>query len=122
MRRGTRYCVVLVTAPDLKIARRIARGLLDARLAACTTLLPAVESHYWWQGRKEQGREVLLLIKTERRLLPALESTLLAIHPYDTPEIVALPVHSGLARYLDWISRSVAPSVRAPRKTSIARR
>ena len=122
MRRGTRYCVLLVTAPDLKVARRIARGLLDARLAACATLLPAVESHYWWQGRQEQGREVLLLIKTERRRLPALESMILAIHPYDTPEILALPVHSGLERYLNWISSSVAPPTRAPRKPSTARR
>ena len=101
--------VVLVTAPNLKVARSLARTTLDARLAACVTLLPAVESHYWWEDRIQSGREVILLIKTTTKQLPQLEQHVIQQHPYDTPEFLALPVSRGAQRYLDWIEASVQP-------------
>jgi len=99
--------VVLVTAPNRKVARALARAALTERLAACVNLLPAIESHYWWENRITSGREILLLIKTTRARLPALERLILDQHPYDTPEFIALPIHHGARRYLDWIADSV---------------
>jgi periplasmic divalent cation tolerance protein len=107
MKSGRSCAVVLVTAPDPRTARRLARAAVGARLAACATLIPRVESHYWWQGKIEQGREVLLIFKTSRAKLPRLEKSILKEHPYDTPEFVVLPVSAWTNRYLDWISASV---------------
>ncbi len=102
-----KYAVVLVTAPNLKVARTLARATLKAQLAACVNLVPALESHYWWQGQLESSREILLLIKTTQALLPALERHILKLHPYDTPEFLALPIAQGNRRYLDWIDASI---------------
>ncbi len=107
MKSAARYAVVLVTTPDLKTARALARAALEARLIACANLVPRVESHYWWQGRIEQGVEVLLVLKTTRARLAALERLVLARHPYDTPEFLVLPLHAGAARYLAWLGASV---------------
>jgi periplasmic divalent cation tolerance protein len=107
MKTAGRYAVVLVTAPDLKTARALARAALEARLIACANLVPRVESHYWWQGRLERGAEVLLVLKTTRARLPALEKLVLARHPYDTPEFLVLPLQAGTARYLAWLGASV---------------
>jgi len=101
------HFVVLVTAPDLKTARRLARAALTARLAACANLVPKIESHYWWQGKLESGAEVLIIFKTTRARLAALEWLILAEHPYDTAEFVALPITNGSARYLAWVGDSV---------------
>jgi periplasmic divalent cation tolerance protein len=92
-----------VTAPTRKTARQIAKLALKARLAACASLVPGLESHYWWRGRLESGAEVLILLKTRARNLPRLERLILNSHPYDTPEIVALRPHRGTARYLKWL-------------------
>lgn len=94
--------LVLVTAPDLETARKLATVVLEAKLAACVNLVPGLESHYWWQGKLDHSAEVLLLLKTSVRRLPALERLLLQLHPYDTPEIVALPVLTATARYRHW--------------------
>lgn len=102
------FAVVLVTAPDVKVARRLAQGALRAKLVACANLVPKIESHYWWQGRLESGTEVLMLFKTTKDRLVALEKFMIARHPYDTPEFVVLPLTSGSRRYLDWIAASVA--------------
>lgn len=99
--------VVLVTAPDLDTARKLAQGALEARLVACANLVPAVESHYWWQGKLESSAEVLIIFKTTDDTLAPLEAHVLENHPYDTPEIVALPLKSGTPRYLDWLMSSV---------------
>lgn len=107
MKPANRFAVVLVTAPDLKTARALARAALEARLIACANLVPRVESHYWWQGRLERGAEVLLVLKTTRARLAALEKLVLARHPYDTPEFLVLPVYAGTARYLAWLAASV---------------
>ena len=107
MKPTGKYAVVLVTAPDMKIARRLARAALAARLIACANLLPRIESHYWWQGKIENGAEVLLVLKTSTARLAALEKLIVAEHPYDTPEFLVLPISRGTKRYLDWVDQSV---------------
>lgn len=97
------YALVLVTAPDPDTARSLVRLALDAHLVACGNLVPGLESHYWWQGKIETSAEVLILFKTTGPCLSALESLILAHHPYDTPEIIAVPLTSGTAKYLTWI-------------------
>lgn len=104
MKAATKFVLVLVTAPDLKTARALAKAALQARLIACANLVPRVESHYWWQGKLESGREVLLVLKTLKSKLGALEKLILARHPYDTPEFLVLPLNAGNARYLDWLA------------------
>ena len=96
-----------MTAPDLPTARRLARAALKLRLIACANLVPRIESHYWWQGRLQSSAEVLLLLKTTRAKVKALEGLLLDQHPYDTPEILALPITLGTRRYLDWLGASI---------------
>ena len=107
MRNGKNFTLVLVTAPDLKTARRLARSALQARLIACVNLAPKVESHYWWQGKIESAPEVLMVLKTKRSCLAALERWILSNHPYDTPEILAVPISAGSERYLAWLAGSV---------------
>jgi periplasmic divalent cation tolerance protein len=108
MKPAGKFVVVLVTAPDLKTGRKLARAALTARLVACVNLLPRIESHYWWQGKLESAPEVLLLMKTTTAHLPALEKLILAKHPYDTPEFIVLPISRGNKRYLAWLKDSVA--------------
>jgi len=102
-----KFHVVLVTAPDLKTARRLAGAALKARLVACANIIPRVESHYWWQGKIETSAEVLILFKTTRTNLAALETVVLAKHPYDTPEIVSVSLARGTKKYLGWIGDSL---------------
>ena len=103
MKSAKKYFVVLVTAPDLKTARRLARAALNARLIACANLVPKIESHYWWQGKIESGNEVLMIMKTTAARLAALEKLILAKHPYDTAEFLAFRLTGGTKRYLNWI-------------------
>jgi periplasmic divalent cation tolerance protein len=107
LKRGDSFVLVLVTAPDLKVARRLAQAALKARLIACANLIPKVESHYWWQGKIEKGAEVFMIMKTAKARVEALERLIVAEHPYDTPEFLVLPLTAGNARYLDWIAESV---------------
>ncbi len=108
MIKAGNVAIVLVTAPDLKTARRLARAALDARLAACANLVPGIESHYWWRGNIDKSAEVLMLLKTTSARLAALEKLIVAGHPYDTPEFVALPVERVAERYLAWWKRSLS--------------
>ncbi len=107
MKNARFFAAVLVTVPDLKLARRLAQSALRARLVACVSLVPKIESHYWWQGKVETGHEVLMILKTSRHRLAALEQHILERHPYDTPEFVVLPLTGGARPYLDWITASV---------------
>jgi periplasmic divalent cation tolerance protein len=108
MKASGKFVLVLVTAPNLKIGRRLAREALRARLIACANLIPKIESHYRWQGKIESSPEVLLLLKTTRPRLAALEKLILAHHPYDTPEFLVVNLSHGNARYLRWLSDSVS--------------
>ena len=108
MRIAASFSLVLVTAPDLKTARALAQAALTARLIACANLVPKIESHYWWQGKIESGQEVLLILKTQKSKLPALEKLVLAKHPYETPEFLVLPLTHGSQTYLQWLADSVS--------------
>lgn len=101
---GDGALVVLCTFPDVEQARGIAAELVERRLAACVNLLPGVESVYRWEGKVERAGEVLAVIKTTR--YPELEAALQDLHPYEVPEILALPVAAGLAGYLAWLGES----------------
>ena len=101
--------ITFVTAPDLKTARQLIKTVVRARLAACASLIPKIESHYWWQERIESSAEVLILFKTTNAKLKALEKLIVARHPYDTPEFIVLPIIAGSRRYLDWLRASVNP-------------
>lgn len=101
--------VVLCTCPDDTVADTIARQLVTRRLAACVNQLGAVRSTYYWQGELQQDQEVLLLIKTTVDGRTALEDCLRALHPYENPEIIALPVVAGADRYLQWLVAGCQP-------------
>ena len=108
MKSAAKFSLVLVTAPDLKTARILAKSVLQAKLIACASLLPKIESHFWWQGKIKSAAEVLLVLKTQKANLAALEKLILAKHPYDTPEFLVLPISAGSKRYLDWLAKSCA--------------
>ena len=103
MKSAASFAIVLVTTPDINTARALAKSALQAQLAACANLLPKIESHYWWQGKIESSKEVLILFKAQKTKLPALEKLILATHPYDTPEFLVLPLSAGSQKYLDWV-------------------
>jgi periplasmic divalent cation tolerance protein len=107
MKPAANFSIVLITAPDLKTARALAKAALDARLIACANLVPKIESHYWWQGKIQSAPEVLLILKTTQAKLAELEKLILALHPYDTPEFLVQPLIAGNERYLDWLATSV---------------
>ena len=107
MKAGKEYYVVLVTAPNIKVARKLAQGALRAKLLACANIIPKIESHYWWKGEIESSNEVLVIFKTTRLKVSSLENFVIANHPYDTPEFIALRIDSGNRRYLAWISANV---------------
>lgn len=95
--------LVLSTFPDAETARRIARELVTQNFAACANLLPAVESIYRWEGKVEENGETLVFFKTTQARFPALQVQLKSLHPYEVPEIIALPIVVGLPAYLRWI-------------------
>jgi len=95
--------IVLTTAADAEEAARMGRVLVEERLAACATLIPAVQSIYRWQGEVESSSESLLLLKTAPEKLAALEARLHELHSYETPEFLVLSVESGSRLYLEWL-------------------
>jgi periplasmic divalent cation tolerance protein len=101
--------IVLCTCPDAPVAERIATALVGERLAACINVLPGVTSVYRWEGEVQRDSEVLLLIKTTRARFPVLTERVHALHPYELPEIIALPVAGGLPDYLDWVIQCTSP-------------
>jgi periplasmic divalent cation tolerance protein len=104
------YCLVLCTCPDLLTARKLAESLVADKLAACVNILPSISSVYLWQGKIESASELLLLIKTRTDIYSELEAFIAKVHPYDVPEIVALPFVAGSSLYLSWISSSLEPT------------
>ncbi len=107
MKRTSKFALVLVTAPNINVGRAIARAALSDKLVACANIVPHVESHYWWEGKIEASAEVLLLMKTTIAKLPALERLILAKHPYQTPEFIALPIEKVTGRYATWLIESL---------------
>ena len=96
---------VFTTWPDLATARAAARTLVEERLAACGNIVPGVESVYRWEGKVETAAEVLVVFKTVSGSYPAFEARLRALHPYEVPEVLALPIADGLPAYLRWVEQ-----------------
>lgn len=101
--------LVLCNTPDIACANTIARHLVEHRLAACVSILPMCRSLYTWQGRLEEANEIPLQIKTTTERYAELEQTLRRLHPYELPEIIALPISAGLPAYLNWMTHETAP-------------
>lgn len=105
--------LILSTCPDADTAQRLARTLVEERLAACVSLLPGVVSTYRWQGDVEQATEVQLLAKTSGDRREALMARLAELHPYELPEILAVETAAGLPAYLDWVAAETRAHARA---------
>ncbi|MBI2683135.1 MAG: divalent-cation tolerance protein CutA [Acidobacteriales bacterium] len=99
--------IVLTTAGSQKEARKIARALIERRLAACVNIVPGVESVYRWKSKVERAREWLLVVKTTKARAGDVERTIKAIHSYEMPEVVVIGVESGSRAYLDWVGESI---------------
>lgn len=98
------FLLVLITAPDLETARKLAQALVARKIAACVNISPGLTSIYSWKGALEEDQEVLMMVKTRKELLESLLIPLVReIHPYELPEIIALPIVGGSQAYLDWI-------------------
>jgi periplasmic divalent cation tolerance protein len=102
-------CVVLATVPDAEVGRRLARTLLDEGLIACANVVPAVVSLYRWEGEVQEEGETLLLLKSRMELVPRLLERIPELHPYELPEVLALPVAGGLPAYCRWVLDETEP-------------
>ncbi|MEN8166880.1 MAG: divalent-cation tolerance protein CutA [Pseudomonadota bacterium] len=102
---STSILLTLCTVPDRDRAMNLAEKLVDSGLAACVNITAPITSVYRWEGKREMADEVLLLIKTTAGQYAALESAIRTLHPYELPEILAVPVEQGLQGYLDWVER-----------------
>ncbi|MEW6733746.1 MAG: divalent-cation tolerance protein CutA [Acidobacteriota bacterium] len=103
----TEALIVLITTNTHESAHQIAEKLVEERLAACVNIIPQIESIYRWEGRICRDQELLLIAKTEQPCFTQLETTVRALHGYTTPEIIALPIDSGSAPYLKWLTESL---------------
>jgi periplasmic divalent cation tolerance protein len=100
------FCVCLISAPE-EAAAKLARLLVEEKLAACVNLLPGLKSTYWWEGKIEESAECLLFAKTDKRLVSALIKKVKAHHPYRVPEIISLRIKEGNRDYLRWIAETL---------------
>lgn len=103
----TGILLVLTTFDNPEDAHRMARSLLQKRFSACIQILGPIRSFYHWKGKEEEAEEWLCLIKTTQELYPQLEAVILEQHPYETPEVVAIPVVGGSRGYLEWVRQEV---------------
>jgi periplasmic divalent cation tolerance protein len=112
--------LVHCSCPDSDTAQHLARSAVQARLAACATVLPGAVSTYRWQGDIETAEEVQLLLKTTGDAWPALRELLLQAHPYELPEIIAVEIVAGLPGYLDWVAaETAAPPAATPKDPAV---
>jgi periplasmic divalent cation tolerance protein len=101
--------LVITNMPDRESAARLARALVDKRLAACINILSPCRSLYRWKGAVENAEEFPMLIKTSRNRYPELEAAIRAGHPYELPEIIAVPLAAGLPAYIEWVEAETRP-------------
>jgi periplasmic divalent cation tolerance protein len=99
--------IALCTVPDEETAGQIADALVSEKLAACVNIIPSVMSVYRWNDAIEHSQELMLLIKTSESVWPLLEARILELHPYELPEIITVPIHTGQADYIKWIKTSL---------------
>lgn len=107
-KRMSKKILVFSTAPDAETAARIAKELVETRLAACVNLLPAATSIYRWEGRVETASETVMMLKTTSAQLEALRERLVSLHPYEVPEFIAVDIADGHPAYLEWIGASTS--------------
>ncbi len=100
------FLIVMNTCPNKNVAIEIAEKLINTNLTACVNIMPAGMSIYRWEGKVETAEEVLLLIKTHENKYSQVETTIQKLHPYELPEIVAVPIVKGSSDYLDWLSKN----------------
>ena len=103
------YNIVLMTASTKEEAVRIVRALLEERLIACANIMDPVSSFFWWQGKIEEEKEVLVIMKSHETLFKKLSKRVMELHSYDTPEILAIPIVNGSQSYLDWMKTCLEP-------------
>ena len=103
----TPYLLVITTVPDADVGQIVAEKIIEERLAACVHLQAAGQSLYWWEGKIMQDQEHTLLIKTKDAAYSRLEKKIKEIHPYDVPEIIAIPIQKGSKEYLGWIDSEI---------------
>jgi periplasmic divalent cation tolerance protein len=103
--------VIMVTASSRRECRKIARRLIEEKLAACVNITQPIQSVYRWEGKIDQSKEFLMLIKTSRALFPQIKAEIDLVHSYHTPEIICLPIIDGSPNYLQWVSDSVRSAV-----------
>lgn len=101
------FRIVFCTVPSKKTADLIAKAVLNDRLAACVNCISGVESSYWWKGRIERSKEMLLIMKTKKEAVESLEKCIKEKHPYEVPEIICVDIKEGHREYLEWIGTSV---------------
>lgn len=106
MEPDTDYHLVMTTCPNNDVARQLADHVVDNRLAACVNIIAGVTSVYRWQGKTTSDQEQLLLMKSPKSRYPELEQAIKGMHPYELPEVIAVPIHAGLAGYLAWVEES----------------
>ena len=105
--------IALCCAPDSATAQHLTQELLSQRLAACVNLISGIQSHYWWQGEIQSADEVMMIIKTTEDRTEALKGFVQTHHPYDTPELIVVPISAGLDAYLAWVKKETRPQTRA---------
>ncbi len=103
------YLIVIMTAPNKEEAKKIVRTLLEERLIACGNILDPVSSLFWWKGKIEEEKEVLVLMKSNETLFKKLSKRVTELHSYEVPEILALPIVAGSQAYLDWLKACLEP-------------
>ncbi|XP_011881966.1 PREDICTED: protein CutA homolog [Vollenhovia emeryi] len=103
------HSVAYVTVPDDAVAKSLARGLVENKLAACVNIIPRITSIYEWKGKIQEEPELLLMIKTRTETVDALTQYVIKNHPYTVCEVISLPIHNGNPDYLKWISEAVPP-------------
>lgn len=101
------YIVVLVTASKREEAEKIAKALVNQKVAACVNIIKGLQSYFWWEGKLDNAKELLLVIKTKKSKLNTLIKLVKSLHSYTVPEIIALPIAGGEKKYLDWIDDSI---------------
>ena len=107
MSNKAKHILVLTTCPGSISAKKIALNLISEKLAACVNIVPGVQSYFRWVGKVDNANEYLLVIKSTIDVYESLEKRIQSLHPYELPEIIAVPIHTGLAGYLDWISTNI---------------
>ncbi|MDP6685944.1 MAG: divalent-cation tolerance protein CutA [Candidatus Omnitrophota bacterium] len=99
------HVVVFITTVDKKEAQKISNALLDKHLIACSNIIEGIESQFWWQGKKENAKESLVIAKTKKSSMEPLIKVVKSIHSYEVPEVIAIPIIDGYKPYLDWLEK-----------------